>query len=165
MCVALIFCRQRDEFIFGDAHKTMRTPINTEVGIISGRDAIFLDEQKLVQGDSCGMIFVGELNGDLCSNNATGKEWIPYKLSFEYPIYYFCCELDLYDHLYRAKLPKKSSSFDIVTKSDLLTNLTENTIDFSSRYEGNFSHFVLATYDYIYEIVARDFTLEIDTSN
>ena len=135
----------------------MRKPIITEVGIISGRDAIFLDEQKMVDKDLCAMVFVGELNGNLCSNNTAGKNWIPYRLSFRKPIYFACYELDLY---YDER--SINSSFDIVTESDLLASFLEK--DFSGKFKDDFNHFVLATYDYAYEIIACDFMLELDTA-
>ena len=132
----------------------MSKPINTQLGIISGRDAIHLDEQKDVTS-RYGMTFMGEIAGDLCSNNYTNKEWIPYILSFDCPIYFVGYELDLYPNVSYLK-----SSFCLIKESDLLTSILEK--DLQGKFDKqNFRHFVLATYDYVYEIIACDFKLEI----
>ena len=133
---------------------SMRKPIETELGIISGRDAIYLDEQRIAT-KPYGLIFKGDFNGNLCSNNTTGKEWIPYELSFDYPLYFVCYELDLYP--YELPLP---SSFNTVAESELIASL------FKQDWTGNLAktdlnHYVLATYDYVYEILAQDFKLSI----
>lgn len=131
----------------------MRKPIETKLGIISGRDAIYLDEQKMIE-EPYGMIFTGEINGNLCSNNTSNMEWLSYRLSFDCPIYFSCHELDLYDE------SALNSSFDILVKSDLLASIINK--DHRGKFKDDFKHFVLATYDYVYEIIARDFMFETD---
>jgi hypothetical protein len=134
-----------------------RKAIETVVGIISGRDAIFLDKVEILSG-KYGMTFTGELNGVLCSENKASDKWIPYKISFDDCIYHSCHELDLY-----SNERDLISSFDLVLKSDLLNSIfdKQDIGKFSNGSKENYNHYVLATYDYIYEIVARDFKIEI----
>ncbi|MCS1350877.1 hypothetical protein [Mechercharimyces sp. CAU 1602] len=56
-------------------------PVITELGIIDGRDSIFLDsvEQRFSPNQ---LKFIGEINGELCENNHLGYEWYPYELKF-----------------------------------------------------------------------------------
>lgn len=51
-------------------------PIDTDVGVVCGRDAIYLDE---IQFDYAGNIvkFLGGINGHLCSRNTTGVDFCP----------------------------------------------------------------------------------------
>lgn len=135
----------------------MYIPINTQLGIISGRDAIYFNEQKFSESPY-GMTFTGEIAGALCSYNHLYKEWVPYTLSFYFPIYYVCYELDLYPNGRYLK-----SSFSLVKESALLTSILEKDITGKFKHQ-DFKHFVFATYDYVYEIIARDFKLEINIS-
>ncbi len=50
-------------------------PIETEVGIIFGRDAIYLDDIKFNLFPHKATFF-GELNGHLCSNLKNTSKWI-----------------------------------------------------------------------------------------
>lgn len=130
----------------------MRTPVITELGVISGRDAIDLNKQEMIQ-KPFGLIFSGEINGKLCSNNISGSDWISYQLSFDYPLFFSCCELDLY------RISDLVSSFDILENSKLVADIHQN--DVCEKFKDNFKHYVFATYDYVYEIVARDFTFTV----
>ena len=134
-----------------------RKAIETEVGIISGRDAVFLDKVEILS-DKYGMIFTGELNGVLCSGNETGDRYIPYKISFDDCVYHSCHELDLY-----SGERDLISSFDLVIKSDLLNGIfdKQGIGKFSNDSKEKYNHYVLATYDFVYEVVARDFKIEI----
>ena len=61
-------------------------PIITEIGIINGRDAIYLD---LMEQKGNEIIFYGEINAGLTEiKNDIQKEWVKYKLSFKETIYY-----------------------------------------------------------------------------
>ena len=68
--------------------------IKTEaVGVISGRDAIYLDEFKQIFDSKYNCIFKGEFSSTL-TEITSGKDFIPYTFSFSNVIYYQCCELD-----------------------------------------------------------------------
>ena len=54
-------------------------PVETSLGVISGRDAIYLDEITLVIAERK-LVLRGEFNGHLCSKRTHG--FIPYELIF-----------------------------------------------------------------------------------
>jgi len=134
--------------------KNEREAIETSVGIISGRDAIYLDKLEILP-IRFGMVFTGELNGDLCSQNDTGKEWIPYRILFDCEIYHSSCEIDLYFSKERDLV----SSFDIIAESDLLNDIYD--MEKSCGHSNTYSHYVLATYNCVFEIIAGDFKFEL----
>jgi len=120
--------------------------ISTEVGVINGRDGIFI--YKIVhdiRGRS--MMVEGTLNGELCSNNYTGKEWITFRLTFSDPVAYECQKLD------RCHWENDTiSSFDVQRGG-----FEEN----SKPYSPEFKMYYLSAYDEMLKIVATDFLLEI----
>ena len=64
-------------------------PIETEVGIISGKDAIYLDEIKYDYSKQS-VNFIGELNSGLCSKTNDKDEFLKYSLTFFVVLYFFC---------------------------------------------------------------------------
>ncbi|OTQ74410.1 MULTISPECIES: hypothetical protein [unclassified Gilliamella] len=129
--------------------------IKTEaVGVISGRDAIYLDEFKQIFDSKYNCIFKGEFNSIL-TEITSGKDFIPYTFSFSDVIYYQCCELDLY-----INEKKLDSSFDLVCNSSLIQELKNGSI--SSKISEDHKHYVLQTYDYVFDIIAKDYKLVIE---
>ena len=129
--------------------------IKTEaVGVISGRDAIYLDEFKQIFDSKYNCIFKGEFSSSLTGINSD-KHFIPYIFSFSDVIYYQCCELDLY-----INEKKLDSSFDLVCNSSLIQELKNGSI--SSKISEDHKHYVLQTYDYIFDIIAKDYKLVIE---
>ena len=84
------------------------TPINTQLGILKGRDCIYLD--KVYKKDRS-YLFEGEINGRLLDNSM--DSFIKYKLEFKNVISMFTCELDTYD----AVNTNDEYSFEIIKKS------------------------------------------------
>lgn len=129
--------------------------IKTEaVGIISGRNAIYLDEFKQIFDSEYNCIFKGEFSSTL-TEITSGKDFIPYTFSFSNVIYYQCCELDLY-----VNENKMDSSFDFIDNSCLIQELTNRWT--TSKIKKDHKHYVLQTYDYVFDIVAKDYKLEIE---
>lgn len=129
--------------------------IKTEaVGVISGRDAIYLDEFKQIFDSKYNCIFKGEFNSIL-TEITSGKDFIPYTFSFSDVIYFQCCELDLY-----INEKKLDSSFDLVCNSSLIQELKNGSI--SSKISEDHKHYVLQTYDYVFDIIAKDYKLVIE---
>jgi hypothetical protein len=127
-------------------------PIITEVGIIRGRDAIYLDLMEQKDGE---IILYGEINSSLIElKNKTKKEWLKYKLYFKNVLYYECCELDFY-----GNMPALRSSFDTINNSKLIETFE---IKNNRKINKNHKHFIISTYDYIYEIVSSEYNLEIE---
>ena len=129
--------------------------IKTEaVGVISGRDAIYLYEFKQIFDSKYNCIFKGEFNSIL-TEITSGKDFIPYTFSFSDVIYYQCCELDLY-----INEKKLDSSFDLVCNSSLIQELKNGSI--SSKISEDHKHYVLQAYDYFFDIIAKDYKLVIE---
>jgi len=125
-------------------------PINTEVGIIKGRDGIFLDK---MEHNGFEIIFYGELAENVF--NSFGGKDLKYKLIFKDIVFYKCYELDIYpiENLLE-------SSFDLVKNSELLKKLKSR--DDQNKIQENHKHYILGTYDNIFEIIATEYNLKID---
>ena len=119
-------------------------PIQTSVGEIHGRNGIYLDEMIQSFGPST-LRFRGEFSQPLCSNAGTKKRWIGYVFTFEHVLVFTCHELDHYNE------NRLASSFDEVHESEWLRELELS----------NYRHYILATYDYVYEIAAKGHELEL----
>lgn len=129
-------------------------PIETDVGIITMRDGIFLDQ---VQSDGYHMTFTGDINGALATNHTGEKEWFPYTLTFHGVLACLSCELDTYEGMGDSSFPG-SSDFDIIAESAWLQSLPIRK-DYD---KDHYHHYRLATYDMIYNIIAKDYELDID---
>ncbi|MCL2368935.1 MAG: hypothetical protein FWC72_08050 [Oscillospiraceae bacterium] len=126
--------------------------IETSVGVLSGRDCIFLDT-VMQDADNNSMVFAGDINGNLV---AKAKEWLPYKLKFMQVLAYFCCELDTYENLVNTN---SNSSFDVMENSAWLESLP-----IRCDYDKNdYKHYRLFTYDDVYDIIAIEYQLEISS--
>lgn len=122
--------------------------ITKEVGRIYGRDAIFLDSFHQ-EFNEC--IFKGEFNSNLVEVHFN-QHFVPYTFHFLEVIYYQCCELDLY-------FEKTNSSFDLVHDSQLLAKLRSKSS--SEKIKPDHQHYVLKTYDDVYNIIARNYKLVV----
>lgn len=126
--------------------KGQRVPVKTQLGLIKGRDSIFLD--KLVQTDCPSTVKVhGEISANLCTDySGPPGKWISYEMTFKGVLAYRGWEIDLYPSELQIV-----SSLDIIQGSTWAEDLAGSTR----------THYVLSTYDYIYEILAQDFKLEL----
>ena len=73
------------------------TTVNTCLGVLKGRDCIYLDQVK--QDALNNLIFTGDINGHLVSQHRDEKDWFSYTLTFRQVLAYFTCELDTYENL------------------------------------------------------------------
>jgi hypothetical protein len=121
-------------------------PIETIVGKLMGRNALYLDDVKQLLAPPS-LIFRGALSAPQCSNYQGTERFPAYEAVFEGCQYYDCTGLDYYK---REKY--LSSSFDLVVESDLV-----NLLKLSAHY----NHYVFATYDFVYEVVAKSFVLDL----
>jgi hypothetical protein len=119
------------------------SPIRTPVGMLSGRDAVYLDVVRHdCKADS--LVFEGELNARLCSDYSGTHRWLGYRLTVTSPRHVEMWELDI------SPLRVKSS-FDLVLMSETVEQLRLR----------EFAHVVFSTYDFVYSIVCKDYTLSI----
>ena len=127
-------------------------PIETSVGILSGRDCIHLD--TVIQDTSKNMmVFAGDINGPLVSR---AIDWMSYKLTFIQVLAYFCCELDTYENLVKTT---SCSSFVLMENSAWLETLPIK-YDFD---KSAYKHYRLFTYDDVYDVIATGYELEINS--
>ena len=129
-------------------------PIQTDLGIISKRDGILLDR---VWSDGYHMAFAGGINGRLVSNRRNRKEWFPFTLTFHGVLACLSCELDTYEGMGDTSFPD-GSDFDRIEESAWLRSLPVRK-DYD---KDHYQHYRLATYDTIYNIIAKDYELDID---
>ena len=73
------------------------TAVNTCLGVLKGRDCIYLDQVK--QDGLNNLTFTGDINSHLISQHRDEKDWFPYTLTFRRVLTYFACELDTYENL------------------------------------------------------------------
>lgn len=123
----------------------MNKPITTELGIIEGRDGIYLDSMKQEFSPSR-LFFVGEINSDLCTNNQLTHKWYAYEIVFNTVEAYDCRWIDI-------SRWKTVSSFDEIHESNFIDKLGLAT-------EG-LNHYLFSTYDYIYSVIAKNFEFKI----
>lgn len=117
--------------------------IKTSVGILAGRDAIYLDR---FENDYSArkMTFVGEINATLASEYEGSSKWLGYRITFDGVDVIRMTELDCYEHELDLV-----SSFDRMPKARL-----------KSRIEAC-EQFVFSTYDHIFEMMATGYQFEI----
>lgn len=101
--------------IFIKKRKNAPTPIETSLGILKGRDCIYLD--KVYKKDRS-YLFEGEINGRLLNNSV--DRYIKYKLEFKNVISMFTCELDSYNAINTNSV----YSFEIIEDSKYLKKLS-----------------------------------------
>jgi hypothetical protein len=126
-------------------------PVITEVGIISGRDAIHLDEIRVDYAKSRIELF-GEFASALCSNSSSEFDFIKYAISFAGIFFFKMTELDF-------STLASESSFDEVLNSKLVEHFKEH--DSASKLRFGHKHYVFRTYDYIFEVVCQSFELKL----
>ena len=123
------------------------TAVYTCLGVLMGRDCIYLDQVKLDGLDN--LTFTGDINGHLISQHRDEKDWFPYTLTFRRVLTHFACELDTYENLAGTE-HLDGSSFDLIENSSWLKSLPVRE-DFDKSV---YRHYRLFTYDVVYNIIA-----------
>lgn len=126
-------------------------PIETVAGIISGRDAIFLDNIRVTLYPRK-IELRGELNSNLCSKYKDEALFIKYKLTFSGVLAFTMTELDIKGH-------SGISSFDRVVNSEWLIEMRRK--DFSGKVAQKLEHYLVFTYDNVFDIACESYELEV----
>lgn len=118
-------------------------PIQTSVGILEGRDAIYLER---IDHDYARrrVAFVGEINANLASMYQGAAKWLRYQITFKGVDAMCMTELDCYEHELDL-----ASSFDRVLVPRLKSRVKPC------------EQFVFATYDHVFELMASGYEIEI----
>jgi hypothetical protein len=135
--------------------KEQLVPCTTAVGTIQGRDAFFLDAIEHAF-TPVRVRFRGELNNSLCSAPASANEFTPYILSFYDVLAFKMEEIDF-------STRRNRSSFAEVKPSLWLEWL--DTQDKARQIVSTHKHFFLVTYDYIFDIIAKRYELDLTEAN
>ena len=129
------------------------TIILKELGKIYGRDAVYLDEINFTEPKK--IVLKGEFNSSLCEKKITKNKFIPFFLTFKQVLHFSMTEVDFvkYDgsnvgNISKVKDSPKIKEFSKRIEAHKLTN--------------NHIHYVIETYDYVVEIIAISFDLEIE---
>ncbi|MBO0593973.1 hypothetical protein I2486_21445 [Cellulophaga sp. E16_2] len=127
-------------------------PIITSVGKIWGRDAIFLDEVKII--DETTIEIIGSFNGNLCENLKDDSDK-KYSIIFSSVHLFKMIELD-YDEI------EYESSFDEVKNSNQLVKMINMDKEMHiGKIDKDYKHFVFRTYDTVFEIIGMRFELNL----
>lgn len=134
-------------------------PIKTPVGILNGRDCIYIN--RVIFDDLDNLKFYGELNEHLVAAHNQREipkklEWISYELTFKRVLSYFACELDTYENLVETS-HLNDSSFDIIEQSSWLRSFPIRKDFDRSMYK----HYRIFTYDVVFNIIAVDYDIDI----
>jgi hypothetical protein len=121
-------------------------PIQTPIGTLFGRDAIFLDTCAL-NCDYMSLTLHGTINARLASRPVDRE--IAYTLTFVGILALKMVELDSWSHF-------GASSFDEVIHSNWIREL-------NGKVTQEEKHFQLVTYDHVFEVVCSHFRMTLDT--
>ena len=120
-------------------------PIETALGRFYGRDCIYLD-RLVFQDRTTTLVLEGGIDGDLCTVPQRGS-FVSYALRFRGVLALKMVELDSWDW-------GCESSFDEVHESEWLRAL-------GGKVTAAHRHFVVQTYDDVFEVVCETFEFEI----
>ena len=121
------------------------------LGILSGRDCIHID--SLTQDNSENLEFKGEINSTL-AEKINEEKWIPFTLTFHRVIAFSSCELDTYLNMYISG-NAINSDLNIVEDSKWLESMPVRS-DYDT---SELKHYLLFTYDNVYNIIAASFDI------
>ncbi|SHK35408.1 hypothetical protein SAMN02745163_03660 [Clostridium cavendishii DSM 21758] len=124
-------------------------PIETELGVIKGRDSIYLDEinydyvNKKVE-------LLGEINGELCENR--NDKFIKYSLEFKGVYIFNMVELDL---------SYKLVGNDFSVASFLEIECSEKLNHAEKIRNQKLKSFLVQTYDDVFEVICESYNFKL----
>ncbi|WPP40011.1 hypothetical protein SK066_15475 [Paenibacillus hunanensis] len=129
--------------------------VSTPLGYVYGRDAVYVDRLDY-ELERRHVTLVGEFNGTLASKSES-DDFVKYTLCFEGVYYFNAMELDLHgDYLPIGKTDIKSDWLEY-RQSPLLERAKQK----AKRELKELRHFILFTYDNVFEIACQNYTLEL----
>ncbi|SFC58177.1 hypothetical protein [Ruminococcus albus] len=123
------------------------------LGILSGRDCIHID--IVIQDNSENLEFKGEINGSL-AEKINEERWIAFTLTFHRVFAFSSCDLDTYLNM-DTPVNAINSDLNILENSKWLENLP-----IRADYDRSaLKHYLLFTYDNVYNIIADSFDINL----
>lgn len=127
-------------------------PIITEVGLIYGRDAIYLSNVNFINEETFELL--GEFSGSCCEYLSDTID-VKFEIVFNNVHLFKMTELDFNEVEYK-------SSFDLIENSNTLSKMlkvdTQNNI---KKIDKTYNHYIFRTYDTVFEIIGKDYSLKI----
>jgi hypothetical protein len=120
------------------------TGINTEIGIIKGRDAIYLD--KILFSKETELTLTGEFSYDKWDKK--------FEMTFKGIVFLSTIELDF---------DKRGQNESLAVVEDSETIKEFKKLDHSSKINDRYKHYYIRTYDTVFEIISDRFELTIET--
>ncbi|WP_298117339.1 hypothetical protein [Flavobacterium sp.] len=128
-------------------------PVITKVGLIYGRDAIFLDKVNFINEETFELL--GEFSGSLCKNLNDNND-VKFKIVFKNVHLFKMTELDFDEVEYK-------SSFDEIENSIQINKMVEiDNQNNLKKIDKTYKHYIFRTYDTVFEIIGKDYSLEIN---
>jgi len=131
-------------------HRMNSVPIDIGLGVINGRDSIYLNTIEFSNRTNH-LHISGEINGDLCSKPSAEK-WIPYEIKFEWIIANKITELDTWESQQNWY---NTSSFDLIENSEWLEKLG------GQKLHNDHKHIIILTYDDVIELVCKSYQVNL----
>lgn len=118
--------------------------LNTELGIIKGRDSIYLDKITFIKEDE--LTLSGEFNSD--------KGDRKFEMNFKGVVFLLTVELDF---------DKRGQMESLATVENSERIKEFKRLDHSSKINDRHRHYYVRTYDTVFEIVSSGFELVVET--
>jgi hypothetical protein len=133
-------------------------PVQTPLGILSGRDAIYLDHVQC-SVNPLKLVLIGSFNGMLASE-LPQRGFYDYSLTFVNVQAFQTIELDLMEY-------DSQSSFDQVLHSQWLSRLQQRDAAHSvpQTIIATCKHYRLWTYDYVFNVICSEYELAVQLDN
>ena len=128
--------------------------IETKVGFLEGRNAIYLDK---IESNGIDWEFIGEFSGGCVTNNVEETKWIPYKLTFKSVQNIFSCDIECEPKMIVSWEDDDAGVFHIIENSKFLSNIPIR----SDINRNDLKHYWLQTYDIAFHIIAKNYELEL----
>lgn len=119
--------------------------IDTELGLLKGRNCIYLDEVSIEDGTNT-LVLKGDVNGNLCSRGRAGED-MQFALKFTGVLALKMIELDSWGW-------KGESCFDEILDSEWIRKL-------GGKVTAAHRHFQIQTYDDVFDVVCSDYEFRI----
>lgn len=126
--------------------------IKTSLGVLKGRDCIYLDKLNLSNKSS--LVIEGQINRSLLESPAvTSLKFLPYRLEFIGVLAFKVIDLETWSHQFSEEI-EVNASFVEVLNSKWIESLCNNRVN-SNR------HYLVQTHDNVIEVICRQFKLTI----
>jgi hypothetical protein len=126
-------------------------PVNTQIGIISGRDALFLDDMRYAERE---LFLRGSVNEYRIPQPVSTP--VSYMMVFYGVLAIRFVELDSWYHLYSPSEPENICFAEVVD--------SQWKASLEGKVTSSHKHYYFATYDDVIEVVCEDYEFIIHTS-